>query len=533
YLQPQYSAKTEEISGAEVLVRWIEDGNIKYSPAVFIPVLEEAGRISELDAYLREQICIVIRRWLDEGLDVVPISINVSRVELLEENFVPDLIELVQTYEIPSSMLHIEITETAYVGDYEYLISVVEKLSEYGFHVEMDDFGSGYSSLNVLKDIPVAVVKLDMKFVEKGNNEARSGSILSSVVRMTQGIDLITIAEGVETREQIDYLRSIGCDYMQGFYFAKPMPIEEFEKIIKGEKVKSGWKIESNIGIGEAANFLNATAQETLLFNTFLGGAAIIEYHNDEMNVLRINDKCYEVFNQTRETCDFFGYNLFDIIVPEYREFLKKEIEKAIETGEEAAGECATLPVNEDGQIMWQRFSLRCLGKKGNRYILYLVLNDITVRKNLEESLKEEISKSKAMVDSMPGGYVEIRVVDGVIKVFYASEGITSRMGYTLEEMQALENFNELIHPLDLERVEAAQKETILYGKPFAMEQRHVSKNGDTIWFNCTGRYTRIDDKNGVFDGFFYDITALHEATERLQHLLIIPQMVMENLPLK
>ncbi|MGL5260194.1 MAG: EAL domain-containing protein [Lachnospiraceae bacterium] len=516
YLQPQYKASNGEISGAEALVRWFKDGKIKYPPNVFIPVLEDASRISELDSYLREEVCIAMRRWIDEGKQVVPISINVSRIELFEYDFVVKLVALVHKYKIHPNMLHIEITETAYVEDYEYLVQVVKELSAKGFHVEMDDFGSGYSSLNVLKDIPVDVVKLDMKFIEKGENETRSGSILSSVIRMIQGINLITIAEGVETREQMDYLRSIGCDYMQGYYFSKPMPLEEFENILEGNDKKIECKISQNIGIDDAANFLNATAQETLLFNTFSGGAAIIEYCNDELNVIRINDKCYEVLGQKRETYDVFHYNLFDVIAPEYRIQIKAALEESIETGKEVTGEGATLPMTEEGSVMWQRYSLRCLGKKGNRYIFYLVLNDITDRKRLEEHLNVEIEKSKALIASMPGGYLQVCVVDLKIKLNYASEGILKRIGYTLEELQALENFNDIIHPLDLERVEAAQKETIGNNKTFNMEQRYIAKNGDNIWFNCTGNYTRIDSRNGVFDGFFYDVTALHEAKEKI-----------------
>ncbi|MGL5259065.1 MAG: EAL domain-containing protein [Lachnospiraceae bacterium] len=500
YLQPQYKASDEKISGAEVLVRWIKDGKVKYTPNVFIPVLEDSGRISELDSYLREQICQSIRKWSDADMYVVPISLNVSRIELLEKDFVAKLLKLIHKYDLQPELLHIEITETAYVGDYEYLTNVVAELSENGFHVEMDDFGSGYSSLNVLKDIAIDTVKLDMKFVEKGKNEAKSGSILSSVVRMTQGIDLLTIAEGVEIRAQIDYLRSIGCDFMQGYYFAKPMPLEEFEKLLKGEEVQVEWKLERPIGIDDAANFLNATAQETLLFNTFSGGAAIVEYFNDEMNVIRINDKCFEVFAKTRDTYNVFQFNLFDAIVPEFREYIKSSLNQSIETGEEITGECATLPITEEDGVMWQIFSLRCIGRKGKRYLFYLVLTDITERKRLEENLTLEIKKSKDIIESMPGGYIQAKIENGIIKVIDVSKGICSRLEYTAEELCALEDFSVIIDSKELE------KKMIEEGTYVATEIRLISKSGEIIWFSCTGKYQRRDEASGIFNGLFFDI---------------------------
>lgn len=234
YFQPQFSASTKEIRGAEILVRWIKDEKIRYTPDAFIPVLEEAGRISKLDSYLREELCITIRSWLDAKMRLPHFSVNVSRIELMQSEFVTNLQTLLMKYDIDPTMIHIEVTETAYTGDHEYLVNKIIELQSCGFYVEMDDFGSGYSSLNVLKDIPIDIVKLDMKFIE--DSTVRSGNILSSVVRMAKSIDLITIAEGVETQEQVSYLESIGCNYLQGYFFAKPMPKDEFFSLLEKEQ---------------------------------------------------------------------------------------------------------------------------------------------------------------------------------------------------------------------------------------------------------------------------------------------------------
>lgn len=237
YFQPQFSALTRQVHGVEILVRWIKDGKFRYTPDVFVPVLEETGRISKLDGHLREMLCVHIRDWLDRGIELPHFSVNVSRAELVQPDFVFRMKTLLEKYEIPPAMIHIELTETAYIEDQDKLVNKIVELQKHGFLMEMDDFGSGYSSLNVLKDMPVDVVKLDMKFIEEGTFTARSSNILASIVGMARSINLITIAEGVETEEQVTYLESIGCNYLQGYFFAKPMPSNDFEVLLENYKV--------------------------------------------------------------------------------------------------------------------------------------------------------------------------------------------------------------------------------------------------------------------------------------------------------
>jgi len=214
YLQPKYNLSTEQPYGAEALVRWLHPQKGLLSPGVFIPVFERNGFIVELDFYMWEHVCRLLRRWLDAGLDPAPVSVNVSRVNMYNPNLARLIAELVQKYGIPPRLLNLELTESAYMDDPEAICRMVAELQAAGFTVMMDDFGSGYSSLNNLKDIPIDVLKIDMKFLSGGGSAGRRECIMASVVDMAAWLDIPVIMEGVETAQQVAFLKSIGCDYV-------------------------------------------------------------------------------------------------------------------------------------------------------------------------------------------------------------------------------------------------------------------------------------------------------------------------------
>ncbi len=231
YLQPKYGLENYKMRGAEVLVRWKEPTEGMISPGEFIPIFEKNGLIMKLDYYIWEQSCKLLRRWLDEGKDPLPVSVNVSRVSMYNPRIVEEIHKLVLKYDIPVDLFHLELTESAYTTNPDAIMTAMDKLHEYGFVILMDDFGSGYSSLNVLKDIEVDLLKLDMKFMSNSKNRERSESIVANVVRLAKDLKLPVIAEGVETKEQTEFLRGIGCEYVQGYYFAKPVPVMDYEKL--------------------------------------------------------------------------------------------------------------------------------------------------------------------------------------------------------------------------------------------------------------------------------------------------------------
>ena len=232
YIQPKYDIEKGIIIGAEALVRWISLENGFISPGDFIPVFENNGFVYEVDKFIWEESCRYLRKWLDEGREVHPISVNVSRIDLYTPKLVQHLVNLREKYQLPSQYLELEITESAYTEDPEQIITITRQLREAGFVILMDDFGTGYSSLNMLKDIQIDVLKLDMGFLKSSDYSAKGGNILTAILKMAESLKMQTIAEGVETKEQVEFLKSIGCRYVQGFYYSKPLPVGEFEKLI-------------------------------------------------------------------------------------------------------------------------------------------------------------------------------------------------------------------------------------------------------------------------------------------------------------
>ena len=232
YYQPQINYENNEIIGAEALCRWNHSELGALQPAEFIPILEKTGLIYDLDKYVWNKVCSDLNKWnkLEKNISV---SVNLSRGDIKEERNIPEkFAQLIKKYNVPPEQLRIEITESAYVKSPEILIKTTEILKSYGFRVEMDDFGSGYSSLHMLKEVPVSGIKLDLNFLTKSGDPEKSEIIVSCMIQMVKKLGLDLIAEGVETKQQAQFLHSKGANTMQGYYFCKPIPAQEFEKEI-------------------------------------------------------------------------------------------------------------------------------------------------------------------------------------------------------------------------------------------------------------------------------------------------------------
>lgn len=231
YFQPKYDLTTGEMAGAEALVRWQHPVKGFMSPGDFIPIFEKNGFITELDMFVWNKGCNYIADWQKKYGVTVPISVNVSRKDIYKQNLPEILKEIVEENGLKPENLHLEITESAYTENPEQLILIVEQLKTEGFIIEMDDFGSGYSSLNMLAELPIDVLKLDMKFLQNKGEQSKNENIMSSIVELAKKINLFVIAEGVEMEKQISMLKSMKCDMVQGYYYAKPMPAAQFEKM--------------------------------------------------------------------------------------------------------------------------------------------------------------------------------------------------------------------------------------------------------------------------------------------------------------
>lgn len=232
FLQPKVEMGTGKIIGSEALVRWMHPQRGMIPPADFIPVFEKNGFIIELDKYMIKHTCMIIRKWMDQGVKVYPISVNLSRVNLYNTRLIQDIEDYVNEYHIPREYISFELTESAFSADNSYMKMLASRLQTNKFKVLMDDFGSGYSSLNTLKEIPVDILKIDLKFLAAGRNTERANLIIKHVVEMANDLGLLIVVEGVEKEEQVHFLLDIGCRIAQGFYYYHPITVEEYEKNI-------------------------------------------------------------------------------------------------------------------------------------------------------------------------------------------------------------------------------------------------------------------------------------------------------------
>lgn len=235
YLQPKYWLQDDTLAGAEALARWIHPELGFLAPAEFIPLFEKNGFITRLDRFVWEQTCKLLRAWREKGYPALPVSVNVSRADVYQEDLPETLSNLVKQYGIEPGQLHLELTESAYTENPGQIITMVDELRRRGFVIEMDDFGSGYSSLNMLSQVRFDILKLDMQFIQTETAKPGEMSLMRFVVKLAKWMNLSTVAEGVETKAQVERLREVGCDYAQGYFFSRPLPVEKFEALMKQE----------------------------------------------------------------------------------------------------------------------------------------------------------------------------------------------------------------------------------------------------------------------------------------------------------
>lgn len=240
YLQPKYLFSDEHIIGAEALVRWNDPERGMLPPNDFIPLFEKNGFVKKIDTYMFEEVCKLLEKWKNEmdQLTKMVISVNFSRLHLENTLLPEELLAITNRYQIDPKMIEIELTEGTIFDNDVQMVAIMNHLKASGFHISIDDFGRAYSSLNTLKNLPADILKLDKAFFSESEDNVRGKKIITSMLNMAKDLDLITVAEGVETQEQVDFLKEMGCDIAQGFFYARPMNVIEFEDFVN-KKLKS------------------------------------------------------------------------------------------------------------------------------------------------------------------------------------------------------------------------------------------------------------------------------------------------------
>lgn len=238
FYQPKISIKTGKVVGAEALVRWNHPSKGLILPDNFIPQFEQNGFVVHIDNFILVQSCKLIRKWKDDGIAPVPISVNFSRLHLRNPDFVERLFKTTKKEGVEPAFIEVELTESSIFDNKEVLTSIAAKMQRYGFALSLDDFGSGYSSLNVLNDLPVDVIKIDKLFFNRSANTARGKELVTCVINMAKKLGIVTVSEGVETVEQLNFLKDVGCDIAQGYYFAHALSTYDFQEYYKNDFTK-------------------------------------------------------------------------------------------------------------------------------------------------------------------------------------------------------------------------------------------------------------------------------------------------------
>ena len=376
-LQPQCRISTGKVVGAESLVRWKKADGAFVPPSEFVPVLERNGFVTDLDKFVWEEVCAWQRKWIDGGHTPLPVSVNVSQIDIFSIDVPLYFEHLLEKYALPVETIKIEITESAY-ADNETVASTVRRLRELGFLVLMDDFGSGYSSLNMLGNLNVDVVKLDAKFLhlDDSDDKKKGIHILESIVNMVKSMALPIIVEGVETKEQSDFLAGLGCRYVQGYYFYHPLPVEEFEKIIEDpEQIDTGGlKFKANEEF-HFREFLDQNVYSDSMLNNVLGAVAFYSWNGDDVDIVRFNQKFYDEvkipnFNEHTK-------GIHKMALPEDLPVLYGLFQKAEEDSLNGATGVVRF-FKPDGSICQHRMHFYFLGKdeRGKRF--YGSIHDLT-----------------------------------------------------------------------------------------------------------------------------------------------------------
>ena len=238
YYQPKVNPESGRAAGAEALVRWrMKDGTV-IPPDKFIPVFEQKFMIGQLDRYVYEEVCRLQRQLMEEGLEAVPVSVNVSRLQFYDQDFISKYVEIRKKYDVPADLLEVEFTESIVFDNEELLLKTVQELKQAGFSCAIDDFGKGYSSLSLLKTLSVDVLKIDSFFFDNGDDEERDMEVVHGIIDLVHKFQIRTVAEGIENMKQVEYLKQMGCDYIQGYVFYRPMPEDEYAELLRKEQMQ-------------------------------------------------------------------------------------------------------------------------------------------------------------------------------------------------------------------------------------------------------------------------------------------------------
>ncbi len=500
YYQPICRSSDGLITSAEALIRWQHPTKGMISPGMFIPLFEKNGFISVLDRYVWDEVCAMQQSRLDQGLATVPVSVNVSRVEFYNPTLCDDIRDIAKRHNISPDLLKIEITESAYADNPVQVMDAVKKLHSYGFSVLMDDFGTGYSSLNMLKDLPIDVLKIDMRFLDDLDKDEKAAIVLESIIRLAKWMKLSVVSEGVETKKEWEYLRSVECDSVQGYYFYKPMPQDDFMELLDKSAAKStdllfhSWPEEDD-SILDIFNHTNST--ESVLFYSMLGGMGLLEICENKAELIRVNKGFYEALY------GFAAYEHRILNIP----FEEPELSLLLEQCR-IATEDAKVPQFQlhhkldNGSYVWLAVKLRYLGGNTHRSRYLISVDNINEQKRLEQ--ERYITNYSTVLLKLFDRVYHLDYTSDAIELLHGSgdDFIQPQTQYSFDTF--FQNLTEVTNSEDLKKLEILKNKTLL---DETLKKEHT---------NCLAIHYDVTTKNSVAGTIAYFFKAeLPDGSER------------------
>lgn len=550
YLQPKCEIATGRIVGAEALVRWEKPGKGFLSPGFFIPYLEQNGLIGQLDYYVWNKVCQDMKEYCGGIEEMLTISVNLSRVDIYTMDVVHVLQELVDRYGLEPRYLEVEITESACSQDFEKMKNIIGRLRQSGFKVSMDDFGSGYSSLNMLKDINVDVLKIDMNFLNmQEDNYQRGIGIMESIVNMARLLDIPLVAEGVETRRHEEILKDIGCRYAQGYLYYKPMPVADFCELLKDEnKVNRQGITPKPTNYVNIAELVENHVLSQSMVDKVLGAFAFYEMQSgpegEQVFWVKGNRSYYDMINSHGIYIDLGEeHSMLESVCEEDWDLVLEMFHAAKRNPLKSAGQEFRLK-KPDGQSVWISVSLYYLKKQDDRTMFCGQVRDLTEQrkrqeelemsqkalyevlrlnendedfKNLAEENKQRAMSlfSKLLPVGMLGGYCEKD-----FPLFFVSSAIVRLLGYDSYDDFASSidrKVSNTIHEEDRPQVLKDVGENYQEGQEYSTTYRMVRKDGGWFWVLDKGRVIKTEDGRLAIISFCMDITEVMARQEDLK----------------
>ncbi len=516
YLQPKILIKSGEIVGAEALVRWNSPLYGLIAPDRFIPIFEQNGFICQLDFFMLREACRFLKKSASRGIPQLPISVNFSKAHISTEHLAERIFQTVNREGIPTGLIEIEFTESLSLEGIERLIEVVTDLKLLGFRVSLDDFGSAYSSLNCLKDLPIDIIKVDKGFLNASANTEKGKMIISKVIELIKSLRMLSVMEGVETGEQVDFLKKLSCDFGQGYFYAKPMPVDSYiDYLEKGDLVSDIQKYLSGKPEETDKSHLYMIPQEfqmdnwelyTLGKNIDMG--LMKGYLDGDATVQYINDRALEYLGYTRqEFRELFHNSIVAFTHPDDAAIVRENAEQLITTGKPL--QFQTRAIRKDGKTITLQGRSSCVmddhGRPVGLYAFQDVTEELERTRSLQCSLKEKIRELEEKVREERAAREDLRLSeeryraifeqsddilfdwDFAADCIFFSEKYTKMFGQTplQEALTTNPGIRERIHPDDLPAFEQWLTHTRRNPNSCVGEFRTRDANGNYIWIRC------------------------------------------------